>query len=247
MAEITSAIPTSGGPYFWAAMLSPPKYAPFLSWITGWANFVGQFAVSCGIIFGLAGLISTAASVLGDYEPSPGKTMGIHAALLFAMGMINTFGVKILGYLNNISIILHSIGVASFAIAILAKAPTHQSAKFVFTKFNDATGDPSWSERASPAYVAICGILISQYTITGFDASAHLSEETRNADRSAPIGVLTSVGVSAVFGFFLMISLLFSIQDFEATVSAPQPVLQILLDVFGHRGATALVVIPWFM
>jgi amino acid transporter len=42
MAEIVSAIPTSGGPYFWAAMLAPKKYAPFLSWLTGWFNFVGQ-------------------------------------------------------------------------------------------------------------------------------------------------------------------------------------------------------------
>jgi amino acid transporter len=42
MAEIVSAIPTSGGPYFWAAMLAPQKHAAFLSWLTGWFNFVGQ-------------------------------------------------------------------------------------------------------------------------------------------------------------------------------------------------------------
>jgi amino acid transporter len=46
MAEIVSAIPTSGGPYFWAAMLAPHKYAPFFAWLTGWFNFVGQFAVT---------------------------------------------------------------------------------------------------------------------------------------------------------------------------------------------------------
>ena len=42
MAEIVSAIPTSGGPYFWAAMLAPAEHAAFFSWITGWFNFVGQ-------------------------------------------------------------------------------------------------------------------------------------------------------------------------------------------------------------
>lgn len=78
---------------------------------------------------------------------------------------------------------------ACFAIAILAKAPTHQSAKFVFATFYDGTGADTenpvgWSMRASPAYgnlkysqrfpvvltlhlVAICGVLMSQYTITG--------------------------------------------------------------------------------
>ena len=79
--------------------------------------------------------------------------------------------------------------------------------------------------------------------ITGFDASAHLSEETTNASWNAPIGVLMSVGCSAIFGFFLLISLLFSIQDFESTVDSEvgQPVLQILVDVFGENGAIALM------
>jgi amino acid transporter len=133
------------------------------------------------------------------------------------------------------------VGVAALAIALVAKAPKHQSAKFVFATFNDGTGDPGWSVRASPEYVAICGVLLSQYTITGFDASAHLSEETHNAARNAPIGVLTSIGVSAIFGFFLMLCLLFSIQDFAATVgtSYGYPVVQVFVDVFGTKGAMA--------
>ena len=75
------------------------------------------------------------------------------------------------------------------------------------------------------------------------DASAHLSEETNNASWNAPIGVLMSVGCSAIFGFFLLLSLLFSIQDFERTVGSEyeQPVLQILIDIFGESGALALM------
>lgn len=157
--------------------------------------------------------------------------------------MVNTFGVHILRYLNNTSIILHSLGVFSLAVAIVAAAPTHRSAKEVFAHFYDGTGDPGWGERASPAYVTICGILLSQYTITGFDASAHLSEETKNASKSAPIGVLMSISVSAVFGFFYLLCLLFSIQNFDDTVNSAfeQPVLQILVDIFGDDGAVVLM------
>ncbi len=202
--------------------------------------------MTTGITFGLANLISTTATIITSYNPTAGKTIGIYAALLISHGTVNTFGVRILGYLNHSSIILHSIGVSCFAIAVLAKAPTHQSAKFVFATFYDGTGTdpaPGWSVRASPAYVAACGILMSQYTITGFDASAHLSEETRNASWSAPLGVLTSIGVSSLFGFFLILSLLFSIQDFQGTVSSKigQPVVQILIDIFGNNGAIALM------
>ncbi|KAF2740321.1 amino acid transporter [Polyplosphaeria fusca] len=245
MAEIVSAIPTSGGPYFWAATLAPTSQAPFWSWMTGWFNLLGQVAVTTGITFGCANLISTLGTINGNYEPSAGKTLGIYAALLVSHGVVNTFGVNILRYLNNTSIILHSLGVSAIAIAVLAKAPHHQSAKFVFTKFNDATGDPgsTWGERASPAYVAVCGILLSQYTITGFDASAHLSEETKKAEWSAPIGVLMSIVVSGVFGFFYLLALLFSIQDFDRTVNSDygQPVLQIFVDIFGVDGAIVLM------
>jgi amino acid transporter len=190
MAEIVSAIPTSGGPYFWAAIMAPPKHAPFFSWLTGWFNFTGQFAVTTGISFGLAGLISTTATIKNpDYVPTPGKIIGIYAAVLISHVLVNSFGVHFLRFLNNSSIVLHSLGVGALAIAVVAKAPTHRTAKEVFSFFYDGTGDPGWGERASPAYVAITGILMSQYTITGFDASAHLSEETRDAAKSAPIGV----------------------------------------------------------
>lgn len=209
-------------------------------------NLLGQVAVTTGITFGCAGLISTTATVNSGYKPTAGKTIGIYAALLISHATVNCFGVSLLRYLNNLSVILHSVGVSCFAIAILAKAPIHQSAKAVFATFYDGTGltpSPGWSMRASPAYVAVCGILMAQYTITGFDASAHLSEETHNAAWNAPLGVLMSVGVSAIFGFFLLISLLFSIQDFSTTVSSSvgQPVVQILVDIFGNSGAIALM------
>ena len=130
MAEVVSAIPSAGGPYFWSAILATKKNAPFASWVTGWFNLLGQVAVTTGITFGCAGLISTLAEING-YVPSAGKTLGIYAALLFSHGMVNSFGVHILRYLNNTSIVLHSLGVFSLAVAVLAKAPHHQSAKFV--------------------------------------------------------------------------------------------------------------------
>ncbi|KAA8564797.1 hypothetical protein EYC84_010568 [Monilinia fructicola] len=177
MAEIVSAIPTAGGPYYWAALLAPRNHSAFASWITGWFNFLGQVAVTTGISFGLAGLISTTATIKSSYVPSSPRTIGIYAAVLISHGIVNTFGVHVLRYLNNTSIALHSLGVTAIAIAVLAKAPTHQSAKFVFAKFYDGTGvdpSPGWSIRASPAYVACCGVLMAQYTLTGFDASAPL-------------------------------------------------------------------------
>ena len=247
MAEILSSIPTSGGPYFWAYMLAPQHNAPFFSWVTGWFNLLGQVSVTSGIDFGLANLISLTAQASNGYTPSAGKTLGILAVVLASHVFVNFFSIKSLSYMIYTSIALQTVGIASLAIAVLAKSKTHQPASFVFSKFYDGTGvgDPAvgWSERASPAYVAVTGVLMTQFTILGYDASAHLCEETRKAVRDAPMGLLVSIAGSSVMGFFLLISLLFSIQDFEEVLAAPQPVLKILTDACGQAGGTVLMVL----
>jgi amino acid transporter len=181
-----------------------------------------------------------------SFTPTPRVTIGIYAAILVSHALVNTLGVRALKYLNNASIVLHSAGITALCVAVLALAPTHQRAAFVFASFRDGTaaadGADGWGVRASDVYVAVCGALLSQYTLTGFDASAHLSEETRRASWSAPIGVVSSVAFSALFGFFVLMAMLFSIQDFDTVVSSPygQPVLQILVDAAGENGALAL-------
>ncbi|KAF8334150.1 APC amino acid permease [Cantharellus anzutake] len=242
MAEVCSSIPTSGGPYFWSSRVAKGRYSAFAAWMTGWFNLLGQVAVTTGISFACATFISTVATIKSSYVPNSRKTIGIYAAVLISQGLMNTFGIHLLGFFNQLSIFWHAIGTTSLVIAVLAKAPTHQSAKFVFTTFYDGTG---WGDRASHAYVAIIGILMAQYTLTGFDASAHMSEETHNASTSGSWGIVTSIGVSALLGWFLLLGLLFSIQNYDTTLasSTGQPIAQIFIDTVGKDGAIVLMVI----
>lgn len=248
MAEICSAHPTSGGPYYWAAMLSSPRAAPLASWITGWFNLLGQVAVTTGISFACANFLSTVAEFGTTFTPTRYTTIGIYAIVLISQGTINTLGVHLLKYLNNISIWWHALGTTSLVIAILASAPKHQSAEFVFRTFIDGTsvgGAEGWGARASRAYVCVVGMLMAQYTLTGYDASAHMTEETQNAAMAGSIGIITAIGVSAVLGWFLILGLLFSIQDLQTTLNSPtgQPVAQIFLDTVGEKGAIVLMII----
>ncbi|BGP56224.1 hypothetical protein JCM8202_005773 [Rhodotorula sphaerocarpa] len=248
MAEVVSAVPTSGGPYHWAALLSRPQHSAFISYLTGWYNCLGQVSVTTGISFGNAGLIAAIASQYG-FVATPARLVGITAGLLVFGGIINSLGITVLAWVNRFSVALHSCGVFAICVALLVKAPTHRTAAEVFASFSDATNatpsDVTWSVRASPVYVALTGILLSQFTITGFDASAHMAEETKDAGRAAPKGVIMSVGVSFVFGAFYLFSLLFCIQDFEQTRASPtgQPVIQIMSDVFGRDGGTAAMAV----
>lgn len=209
-------------------------------------NLIGQVAVTTGIDFGLANLISTTAAVSNGYHPTAGKTLGILAVVLLSHVAVNMMSIRKLRSMIYTSVALNTIGMLSMVIAILAKAKTHQPASFVFGKFFDGTGvdgNPGWSVQASPAYVAVTGILMSQFTILGFDASAHLCEETRKAVRDAPIGMISAIGGAAVIGFIVIIGLLFSIQDFDAVRQSPLPVLKILTDTCGQSGGLVLMVL----
>ncbi|KAI6011048.1 amino acid permease-domain-containing protein [Pisolithus microcarpus] len=217
MAEICSAHPTSGGPYYWAAMLTKPESAPLASWITGWFNLLGQVAVTTGISFACANFLSTVAEFGTSFVPTPKTTIGIYAAVLISQGLINTFGVHLLKYLNNASIWWHSLGTTS----------VHQSANFVFRTFIDGTGvngNEGWGTRASHAYV--CRRLTTLLW-------------------AGPVGIIMALGVSAVLGWFLILGLLFSIQNLETTISSPtgEPVAQIFLDTVGEKGAIVLMII----
>ncbi|KAI1793757.1 APC amino acid permease [Ganoderma leucocontextum] len=247
MGEVCSAHPTSGGPYFWAAMLSDPQHAAFASWITGWFNFLGQVACTTSISFTIANFVSTLATFDTSFVPEPRITISIYAGVLICQGLINTFGMHLLKYINDVSVWWHAIGTTVVVITVAVAAPTHQSAKFVFATFIDNTGvdGVGWSERVSHAYVVVIGILTAQYTLSGFDGSAHMTEETHNAAMSGSIGIIMSIGVSAVLGWLLLLGLLFSIQDLDRTVnsSTGQPVAQIFLDTVGEKGAVVLMVL----
>ena len=126
--------------------------------------------------------------------------------------LINTFGVRMLAQINNISAWWHMAGVLVIVGVLIVVPDHHKSVSFVFTDTENFSGFSGHSF-ASPVFWFVFGIglLMAQYTITGYDASAHMSEETRNASRSAAIGMVMSVVVSVIFGFILLVAVTFAI------------------------------------
>ncbi len=123
--------------------------------------------------------------------------------------------------LNTISAWWHMAGVVVIVLILIAIPDHHQSTSFVFTQTINASGF-SGTNFSSIVFWFVFGIglLMAQYTITGFDASAHLSEETKGAARSAALGIVMSVVVSVVFGFILLVAVTYAVQDVDGTVGA---------------------------
>jgi amino acid transporter len=112
----------------------------------------------------------------------------------------------------------HVFGAAVVVLILMFIPDKHQSLSWVFTeRFNNsAFGDGSTSNLTYWFYVLPLGFLLTQYTITGFDACAHVSEETKGASRAAADGLWQSIAYSAIGGWILLLAFLFAATDVEA-------------------------------
>jgi amino acid permease (GABA permease) len=236
MAEVCSSFPTAGGLYYWAAKLAP-RNGPAWSWFTGWFNFLGQVAVTAGIDFGAAFFINAWLNLMWGVSTAHWVTILIFAGVLLLHGLLNQFGIRLVAMLNDVSVWWHIIGVL-IIVGVLIFAPSHhQSAKFVFTSTFNGTG---WG---STFYVLLLGLLLAQYTFTGYDASAHMTEETHNAARSGPRGIVMSIIVSLIAGWVLLIGITFAIQHYTKELGSLVPPAQIFTDAVGSAGAKLLLLI----
>ena len=238
MAEVCSSFPTAGGLYYWAAKLARANGAGW-AWFTGWFNFLGQVAVTAGIDFGLAQFTVAYLNLQFNFASTPGHTVAVFGVVLLIHALLNVRGVRLVAILNNISVWWQVIGVLIVVGALAVIPDHHQSAKFVFGHFVNNTG---W---ASSLYVCLLGLLVAQYTFTGFDASAHMTEETKDAAISGPRGIVNSILVSLVAGWVLLIGVTFAIKDYDGALGSKTgvPPVQIFIDAVGVTGAKLLLLI----
>lgn len=239
MAEICSAYPTSAGLYFWAHRLAPSRSAAAWAWFTGWFNVLGQVAVTAGIDFGAASFLGAYLNLQFDFEVTPGRTVLLFAGILVLHGLLNTFGVRIVALLNSVSVWWHVLGVGVIVGALTFVPDTHRSTSFVFGEFVNNTG---WG---SGVYVVLLGLLMAQYTFTGYDASAHMTEETHDASTAGPKGIVQSIWTSWIAGFVLLLGFTYAIQSYDAALDSPTgvPPAQILLDALGATAGKLLLLV----
>jgi amino acid transporter len=227
MAELTSAYPTAGGPYWWAAKLGGKTW----SWFTGWFNIIGVVGIVAGVGYGAAIFLNSVLGLykvdvlginFGDSKHILSETFLLFVIILIAYTLLNVFADTALGLLNNISVGWHVVGVLAI-IALLVFVPDHhQSVSDVFGKRLNATGihGTSTSGVGFWFYVLPLGFILTMYTMTGYDASAHTAEETRGAAMSAARGVWRSVFYSAIAGWLLLLAILFAVTDVNGVTKA---------------------------
>ena len=216
MAQIASSYPTAGGLYHWSSTLGGKGFG----WVTAWFNLLGLVFVVASVdaavydpffktlIAPLIGIPDSAMAgtikISDTWEINTFQT-GFISLIVFSQAVLNHMGIRITTKLTDLSGYLIFAITVVLIVALLATSPVplEFSRLFTFSNFTGTEGSV-WPQNSNGAIVFLSGLLLTVYTITGFDASAHTSEETSQAASNVPKGIVKSVLWSGLFGYFLV-------------------------------------------
>ncbi|MGB7816685.1 MAG: amino acid permease [Methylotenera sp.] len=235
MAQISSSYPTAGGLYHWGSILGGKGYG----WCTAWFNLLGLIFVVASVNYGVYDPFfkTLIAPLFGLEIPTTMFIAGvtaIQAILIYRFPKFTTKITDISGYL-----IMAIGGLLTLSLLAYNQKGLDFSRLFTFTNFTGSEGSV-WPRTEGMFYPFLSGLLLTVYTITGFDASAHTSEETRDAARAVPKGIVTSVIYSAIFGYVMICTFVLVMPDLAEGVKQGMGFFDALLSSLPTGLRTAL-------
>ncbi|KAF9265138.1 amino acid permease [Marasmius fiardii PR-910] len=252
IAEIVSAFPTCGGLYTASAQLTPKKHRARVGWLVGWLNILGQIAGVSSTEFGLSNMIwgAVVVGLDGNFEITAGKVVGLFVGLLVVHGLLNTLATRWLARLSA-SFVFVNLG-ATFLIIIVLLATTPRSemhpAAYVFgsqgiINQTGLDGHAGWNT----GLAFLFGLLSVQWTMTDYDATAHISEEVKRAAYAAPSAIFIAViGTGLIGWLFNIVLVLCSGPLADLPGPSGNAVLTIMTLRMGKTGALILWVFVCF-
>jgi urea carboxylase system permease len=209
-AELASHFPVAGSIYQWSKRLSNRTLGWFTGWFYFWAQVVTVTAVAVIVAFvvdGIHGGPVGETPFLDSKDPTGLTSMFTFISLgtLVITSLINAFGVRLLSILNNIGVATEILGMLVFALVLLFFA-NHNAPSVLF--------DSGGSEAATggnylPAFAL--GMFMALFVVYGFDTAGTFGEETVDAGRQAPRGVLWSVAISGIVGTVFLLAVILAI------------------------------------
>jgi amino acid transporter len=216
-AELSSHFPVAGSIYQWSKRLSNRTLGWFTGWIYFWAGVITTTAVAATVPLVLS-TIYPDQIILADPSPFPGLDMQSFIGLiaLLTTTIINIAGVRLLAIINNIGVGAEILGMLVFALILLLFA-NHQPVSVLFdTSYTTDLADGSF-----PA-VFLVGMFMALFVVYGFDTAGTFGEETLDASRQAPRGVLSAIWLSGIVGAIFLLAVTLSFQDMAAAVATGQ-------------------------
>ncbi|PYH99856.1 amino acid transporter [Aspergillus ellipticus CBS 707.79] len=247
VAELVSAYPTAGGMYFVTKQVVPEEQVPIFSWIQGWCNLLGQTAGVSSVAYTVSQMLLACASMNSalvdgqySYTPSASDTVLLSVLILCVLGVISSLTTKslhrIIIWFAPINTDQSVAATIAICFVLLWFTPDKQPASWVFTHFTDGSG---WGSKTFSFFL---GFISVAWTMTDYDGTTHMSEETHNAAALGPLAIQSAVIVSGVLGWLLTVCMCFCLTDFEGILNTPTglPAAQIFMNAGGKTGGSAM-------
>ncbi|CAK7210153.1 GABA/polyamine transporter [Sporothrix bragantina] len=242
MAELCSAMPTSGGLYYASAVLAPPKYGPFAAWVTGWSNWLGQVTGAPSVDYSLASMILAAVSInKPDYVPQNYQVFLLTVLLMVVHAVISSMPTKFVAQFNSVGSSFNIVALVVVFIVILAAdnrtsqgLPRFNSSASVWGDFYAGTDFPK-GVSILMSFIAVI------WTMSGYDSPFHLSEECSNANIASPRAIVMTSGIGGAIGWALNMAIAYTIVDIDGALNdeSGQPFAAYLLQILGDKAAMA--------
>ena len=211
MAQIASAFPTAGGLYHWASILGNR----FTGWLTAWFNLLGLITVLGSINAGAYLFFMGAFGPALHVADTQATLMVFLTVVTLAQALINHYGISLTAKLTDFSGYLIFGTTVLLTGACLWYAHSYDYSRlWTFANYSGAAGGNVWPPSGN-AWIFLLGLLLPIYTITGYDASAHTAEETRNAALAVPRGIVSSILWSGLLGYLFLVAFLIMIPDMD--------------------------------
>ncbi|KAG0141658.1 hypothetical protein CROQUDRAFT_663555 [Cronartium quercuum f. sp. fusiforme G11] len=238
MAELCSAMPTSGGLYYASAVLAPEGYGPIASWLTGWTNWVSQMTNSPSINYSLASMILALVTLLKPtYESKPWQIFLLTSLLTLLQSFISAMSTRTVARFNAYGSVFNVASLITVLVIILTKSERRDvetgvslgrfsSTKKVWGEIHNGTEFPDG--------IAIMMSFVSViWTMSGYDSAMHISEECTNADLASPRAIVMTSTVGGLIGWVLQAVVAYTIVDIDKVLDSPlgQPWASYLLQI----------------
>ena len=236
MAQVGSAFPTAGGLYHWGSILGNR----FVGWITAWLNLLGLITVLGAINLGTAFYFQGTFGYLIGMTTDPGWIVSFVVVITVVQAIFNHVGIKVTTMLTDISGYIIFATTAVLVLACLLLAPHIDISRlWTFKNYSGDAGGGIFPQSGSMAYLFLLCLLWPVYTITGYDASAHTSEETERAAHSVPSGIVSSVIWSSLIGWVMVSAIMLAIPDLDAGAKSGGGVFFGTMDAIMPSGGLA--------
>lgn len=243
MSELASAIPTSGGLYYWTHYFAPSEWKNVLSFVIGTSNSLALVGGVCSVTYGLAQQILAALFLASDgrFEIDNLKVYTVFVLGIIAELAVTSFASSAISKLQTTSIVANVALIILFFLALpigTAKNSEFNDSSFIFKKFENFSDWPS-----SWTFIQF-GLGGCAWVVSGFDSCIHMAEEVKNPSRSIPFGIIGSITTCWLTGFCILIVIGACINpDLMAIIDSKtgQPLAQIFYDSLGKNWAVTFI------